>query len=85
MNKSFIVWLLMVGASSAFAADKAADKVVASKPPMASVPAETEQAAAQEPVKSYKRKVKRLPRGDLRNCLELKDNAAIIKCAETWK
>jgi hypothetical protein len=28
---------------------------------------------------------KRLPRGDMRHCLELKDNAAIIKCSEQRK
>ena len=30
-------------------------------------------------------KPKRLPRGDLRHCLELKDNQAIIRCAETTR
>jgi hypothetical protein len=28
-------------------------------------------------------KAKRLPRGDLRECLDSKDNAAIIRCSET--
>ncbi len=28
-------------------------------------------------------RAKSLPRGDLRHCLELKDNMAIIRCAET--
>lgn len=30
----------------------------------------------------HARKAKHLPRGDLRQCLELKDNKAIIACAE---
>ena len=35
--------------------------------------------------KSSKQKVRRLPRGDLRFCLELKDNEAIIRCSETGR
>ena len=30
-------------------------------------------------------RVKRLPRGDLRHCLELTDDEAIIRCAETGR
>ena len=30
-------------------------------------------------------KPKRLPKGDLRHCLELKDPAAIIRCTETGR
>lgn len=33
----------------------------------------------------HARKAKRLPRGDLRHCLELKDNKAVIACAEARK
>jgi hypothetical protein len=53
---------------------------------------ETGAASAQEAVKVSKPHKKRsghkarhrgLPTGDLRHCLELKDNAEIIKCAET--
>lgn len=33
--------------------------------------------------KTYKARVKRLPRGDLRHCLELGSNEDIIRCAET--
>jgi hypothetical protein len=32
-----------------------------------------------------RREVKRLPRGDLRQCLELKTDAAIIRCSETGR
>jgi hypothetical protein len=46
-----------------------------------------EQAVPAKPVKMKRHKVQRhkirhLPRGDLRHCLELKDNPAIIACAE---
>jgi hypothetical protein len=52
---------------------------------------ETGAASAQEAVQVSKHKKRsghrarhrRLPTGDLRHCLELKDNAEIIKCAET--
>ena len=41
---------------------------------------------AAEPVAKPKAKArKRLPRGDLSHCLELKDNAAIIKCSESHR
>jgi hypothetical protein len=49
-------------------------------------------ASAQESVKvsrshkkrsGHKARHRRLPTGDLRHCLEFKDNAEIIKCAET--
>lgn len=33
----------------------------------------------------HARKAKRLPRGDLRHCLDLKDNKAVIACAEARK
>ena len=33
----------------------------------------------------HARKAKRLPRGDLRHCLDLKDNTAVIACAEQRK
>lgn len=35
--------------------------------------------------KKHKHSVRPLPRGDLRYCLELKDNEAIIRCAETGR
>jgi hypothetical protein len=35
--------------------------------------------------KSDKHRVRHLPRGDLRYCLKLKDNEAIIRCAETGR
>jgi hypothetical protein len=36
-------------------------------------------------VNKHKHSVRHLPRGDLRYCLELKDNEAIIRCAETGR
>lgn len=40
-----------------------------------------------KPAQGSKRysKPKRLPKGDLRHCLELKDPAAIIRCTETGR
>jgi hypothetical protein len=35
--------------------------------------------------KTPRYKVKRLPKGDLRYCLDLRSNAAIIRCAETGR
>ena len=40
---------------------------------------------AAEPARGKWHKPKRLPRGDLRHCLELEDNMAIIRCAEGWR
>lgn len=46
--------------------------------------AETASADMKAPAKSaYKAKAKRLPRGDLRHCLEMSTNEEIIRCAET--
>lgn len=38
-----------------------------------------------KPAKTMHHRTKRLPRGDLRKCLDLKDNEAIIRCAETGR
>ncbi|MBM3747031.1 MAG: hypothetical protein FJW34_14675 [Acidobacteria bacterium] len=57
----------------------AADPAPAPQP--AAVPA-VEQAAPAQPARMQRHKVKRLPRGDLRHCLELKDDKALIACAE---
>lgn len=35
-----------------------------------------------QPAKAMHHRTRRLPRGDLRHCLDLKDNAAIIACSE---
>jgi len=43
-------------------------------------PAQTE---AQAKPKVHKRKMKRLPHGDLRYCLDLSASEEIIRCAET--
>lgn len=45
----------------------------------------TEATVSAEPAKTMHHRTKRLPRGDLRKCLDLKDNAAIIRCAETGR
>ena len=46
-----------------------------------------ESALIPKPAKGSKHysKPKRLPKGDLRHCLELKDSAAIIRCTETGR
>lgn len=41
--------------------------------------------AAAPAAKPMRHKARHLPRGDLRHCLELKDNDAIIRCAETGR
>lgn len=46
----------------------------------------TEAAKPVEAAPPMRHRTKRLPRGDLRKCLDLKDNKDIIRCAETgWK
>jgi hypothetical protein len=69
---------LLCAAGIALADDKAQAPAV--QPEAAAV---TEKAAPAKP-KHHRAagKAKRLPRGDLRRCLELKDNMAIIQCAE---
>lgn len=51
--------------------------------------AQTETAAAPAKAPAHHRMVrhgvKRLPRGDIRHCLDLKTNAAIIRCSETGR
>lgn len=73
-------WLIALPLLFAFGLAKADD------PPKPSEPANTVTTPAKAmPAKSSKHKVRRLPRGDLRYCLELKDNEAIIRCAETGR
>lgn len=48
-------------------------------------PMAKEATAPVEPAKTMPHRTKRLPRGDLRKCLDLKDNEAIIRCAETGR
>lgn len=45
-------------------------------------PAVTAQAVPAPPAKAKRHNTRPLPKGDLRKCLELKDNKAIIACAE---
>jgi hypothetical protein len=60
----------------------AADPAPAPQPE--AVPA-AEQAAPAKPARMQRHKAKRLPRGDLRHCLELEDGKAIIRCSETGR
>ena len=53
-----------------------------------SAPAEAVRPAAQAKpvhVRQQRSHARRLPRGDLRHCLELKDSKAIIRCSETGR
>jgi hypothetical protein len=73
--KAWLVTLpLLCAAGFAMAADTVASPAVgATDSAMMEAPA---------PKKVYRHKVKRLPRGDLRHCLELKTNEEIIACTE---
>lgn len=98
MRKGLIMIVLVSLAGMAFAADKPAEgkpPIAAKAAPSPAqpstataaaevakpAPAEVAEPAAKPKVKARKR----LPRGDMRHCLELKDNAAIIKCSEKRK
>ncbi|MBK6742685.1 MAG: hypothetical protein IPG66_06755 [Hydrogenophilales bacterium] len=84
MRKSLIALFLAFVATTAFAVDKAAEGKIAA-PASVAKPEPVVETVTPETPRVHKRKVKRLPRGDMRHCLELKGNAAIIKCAETRK
>lgn len=79
MHKCWFVLSLILLAHPAFAAAKAG--------PEPSTARETveprHETPSQEKPKAHPRKARHLPRGDMRHCLELKDNEMIIKCAET--
>ena len=63
----------------------AADKTPAPAPQPEAAMAK-EAAAPAEPAKPMRHtRIKRLPRGDLRHCLDLKENEAIIRCSETGR
>jgi hypothetical protein len=74
---------LLCTAGIALADDKA-QAPAAAQPEAATTVAEKAAPAKPKRHRTAK-KVKRLPRGDLRECLELKDNKAIIACSEQRK
>lgn len=67
----------------AAAAPKAAAAPEAAKPAEAAKAVEAPKPATA--AKSKRHKARHLPHGDLRQCLELKDSKAIIRCAETGR
>jgi hypothetical protein len=85
MRKGLIMFMLAALAGMASAADKPADVKAPTPPKFVPAPAPAAQEAAPSSPMPKARARKRLPRGDLRHCLGLKDNAAIIKCSEQRK
>jgi hypothetical protein len=74
-----ITFSLLCAAGLALADDKT-QAPAAAQPEVSAV---AEKAAPAKPKRHRAaRKAKHLPRGDLRQCLELKDNKAIIACSE---
>ncbi|MEW5771095.1 MAG: hypothetical protein AB1831_12125 [Pseudomonadota bacterium] len=91
MKTWLITPLFLCATGLALAADKApaephtppAQPATAAKPEAAKPEASQSAAAPAQPAKPRYHKARRLPQGDLRQCLELKDNKAIIACAES--
>jgi hypothetical protein len=73
--KNWLIALPFLFAASLAMADEKSQPSV--QPKAAMTPTKANHAERQ------KHKVRHLPRGDLRYCLELKNNKAIIRCAET--
>ncbi|MEW6677749.1 MAG: hypothetical protein AB1421_07495 [Pseudomonadota bacterium] len=71
---------LLFAASLALAAEGVTEPIASPEAAAAS-----EQAAPAQPVMKKHHKARRLPSGDLRHCLDLKDNKAIIACSEKRK
>lgn len=77
--KTWLITLSLLGAAGIAAA---ADEMPTPRPEAAMT---KEAGAPAESAKITPHGAKRLPRGDLRKCLELKDNKDIIRCAETGR
>ena len=78
--KTWLITLPLVFAVGVALADDSAMAPPSPQPEAATAP------ETSKPVRSARRtwhKPKRLPRGDLRHCLELKGREAIIRCAES--
>ena len=80
MKTWFITLPFLFAAGIATAADKTPAPAAQPEAPMAK-----EATAPAAPAKTMHHRTKRLPRGDLRHCLDLKDNEAIIRCSETGR
>jgi hypothetical protein len=79
-------WLFTLPLLFAFNVAAAAEENMGMGAAEAGPPASTDKAMAPKPRKRrsmHRTMHRKLPSGDLRYCLELKDNTAIIKCAET--
>jgi hypothetical protein len=94
MKPWMITLPFLFAAGLATAADPAPKAAPAAKPEAAApapkaeaaaapkIEAATEQPAPAKPAMAKRHKARHLPKGDLRKCLELKDNKAIIACSE---
>lgn len=73
-------WLIVLPLLFAFSLAKADEK------PQQKEPLKTDAPPAKvSHEKMHKHGPKHLPKGDLRYCLDLKDNEAVIRCAETGR
>lgn len=82
--KTWLITLPLFCAVGVALADGSAMAPPSPKPEAAMAPAKMAPANV-APTRGKWHKPKRLPRGDLRHCLELEDNMAIIRCAETLR
>jgi hypothetical protein len=82
MKIQFIALPLLLAAAAAMA--DGVDRETEAAYSEAGGPDKAQIAQAQER-RMARQKVKRLPRGDLRYCLNLRTNAEIIRCAETGR
>jgi hypothetical protein len=83
MKLAFIALPLLFAAGVAAGLTMADD--VDRKPTAAYTEAGSQAKAQTQVRKTPRHKVKRLPKGDLRYCLDLRSNAAVIRCAETGR
>jgi hypothetical protein len=73
-------WLIALPLLFAFSLAQAEEKPQQKEQPKTDTPP-----AKVSHAKKYKHSPRHLPKGDLRYCLDLKDNEAIIRCAETGR
>jgi hypothetical protein len=86
--KRCLMMLALLGAAHlapAQAAEPAAAAPAPAKAGTAEVPGEAGSAKAPSRHRNVRHRAKAMPRGDMRQCLDLKTNKAIIRCAETRK
>jgi hypothetical protein len=81
--KTWLITLPLLFFVSLAMADDSAQGQPQAQTETAKVPAKAKAKAKSTHSMRHKAKSNRLPRGDLRHCLELKGKEAIIHCAET--